>query len=280
VTPDGDGTRRGADGGAVGDASAAGPLAGDAAIGPLEAVPEVERAVERIVAAAEAARDPVRREGGVERPAGKKAARTRASLLAAAYEVFSRQGYQRTAVGEIAEAAGVSLGTFYQYFRDRADIMTALVGTGALDILRGNRAPWDPARGRDGLRRVIARFVATYAATAPFQEVWEEVTHVEPQMATLRRDLARVFTGVVADALRAGADAGLVRGDLDHAHMAAALTSMVDRYCYVAFVFDPPEGGAPSVDEVVDVLTALWADAIGLADGEDAGAGGAGGASA
>jgi len=54
----------------------------------------------------------------------------------------------------------------------------------------------------------------------------------------------------------------------------------VDRDCYVAFVFDPPEGGAPSVDEVVDVLTALWADAIGLADGEDAGAGGAGGASA
>jgi len=232
-----------------------------------EPVRDVEEAIERILAAAQAARDAVRLEGGVARPAGKKATRTRASLLAAAYEVFSRQGYQRTAVGEIAEAAGVSLGTFYQYFRDRADIMAALVGTGALDILRGNRAPWDPARGRDGLRRVIARFVGTYAATAPFQGVWEEVTHVEPQMATLRRDIARVFTAVVADALRAGADDGLVRRDIDPEQMATALTAMVDRYCYVTFVFDPPAGVPPSVDEVVDVLTDLWADSIALADG-------------
>ena len=233
-----------------------------------EPVWDVEDAVERILAAAQAARDAVRIEGGVARPAGKKATRTRTSLLTAAYEVFSRQGYQRTAVGEIAEAAGVSLGTFYQYFRDRADIMAAIVGTGALDILRGNRTPWDPARGREGLRRVISRFVGTYAATAPFQGVWEEVTHVEPQMATLRRDLSRVFTAVVAGALRAGAEQGLVRRDIDADQMATALTAMVDRYCYVTFVFDPPEGGPPPVDEVVDVLTGLWADAIGLADGD------------
>jgi AcrR family transcriptional regulator len=220
---------------------------------------------ERVLAAATAVREGVRREGGLERPLGKKAARTRLQLLAAAFEVFSAQGYQATSVSDIADAAGVSLGAFYQYFRDRSDIMTTLVGTRVLELLEGSRRRWEPARGRLGLRRVIAGFVETYAASPRFQAVWEEVTHVDPEMAALRRDLTNVFTSAVERALVDGAAAGIVRDDLDPAGMARALTSMVDRHCYVTWVLAPPED-APSVDDTVDLLTGLWADAIGLVE--------------
>jgi AcrR family transcriptional regulator len=221
---------------------------------------------QRILQAAGDADDAVRRERGRELPLGKKAARTRLNLLVAAYAVFSEQGYQSTSVSDIAERAGVSLGTFYQYFRDRSEIMTTLVAAGSAEMLRGGPARWDPSRGRLGLRRVIARFVEGYVASVPFQRVWEEVRHVEPELAPFQRDLIRSFTAEVKDSLREAQAAGIVRTDLDPPETARALTAMVDRYCYLTFVFDPPEDGPPAVDDAVDLLTTLWADAIGLVE--------------
>jgi AcrR family transcriptional regulator len=206
----------------------------------------------------------VRREGDRELPAGPRALRTRETLLAAAADLFSSQGYTETTVGQIAEKAGVALGTYYQYFRDRADIMGTLVRTTVVDVLKVDDQ-WDPARGRIGLRRVIGAFVRLYAATAPFQAVWEEVTHVQSDMAELRRESTRLFTDAVSGALEKGARKGVIRRDLDMRQVASALTAMVDRYCYLTYVFDPP-ADVPSPDDTADLLTALWADAVGLGD--------------
>ena len=47
--------------------------------------------------------------------------------------------------------------------------------------------------------------------------------------------------------------------------VASALTAMVDRYCYLTYVFDTP-AKVPSPDDTAELLTALWADAVGLRD--------------
>src|SRR5438309_7851012 len=156
--------------------------------------------------------EPVRREGDRELPAGPRALKTREALLVAAYELFAEQGYLDTTVGQIAERAGVALGTFYQYFRDRSDIITTLVRTAVTGVLKVDH-PWDATRGRTGLRRAIGNFVRWYAATAPLQSAWEEVTHVEPEMADLRRETARLLTNALESSLAEGAAAGVLRAD-------------------------------------------------------------------
>lgn len=226
------------------------------------------RLVRRVLDAAYAAREGTRREDGQELPLGDKARRTRDLLLETAYTVFSEDGYQRTSVGEIADRTGVSLGTFYQYFRDRKDVLATIVYIAVLDYVRENRRTWDPAQGRRGLRSIIAPFVEVYADSAPFQAMWEEVTHVDEDMAALRRDLSTLFTRGIERGLVHGARHGLVRDDLDVAGAARALAAMVDRYCYLVYAFDPPAGGPPPVAETVDLLTELWAGAIGLAEPE------------
>jgi AcrR family transcriptional regulator len=225
-----------------------------------------EDLVRRVLDSAQRASEGLRRDNGREVPLGPKAARTRDALLTAAYELFVERGYRGTAVGDIAERAGVSLGTFYQYFRDRADVMGTLVSIGVLELLRGYRRRWDPTRGRLGLRRVIASFVEAYVQSARFQAVWEEVTHVDEGMAALRRDQSRLFVFAVEEALAEGIKRGVVRSDVDPPGMARALTAMVDRHCYMTYVFDPSPDDPPSVDDTVDLLTALWADAIGLVE--------------
>jgi hypothetical protein len=84
-------------------------------------------------------------------------------------------------------------------------------------------------------------------------------------MADLRRETTRMFTDALEASLRDGIEAGLVRRDLDVAATARALTAMVDRYCYLTYVFDPP-AAKPSPDETAELLTTLWADALRLAD--------------
>jgi AcrR family transcriptional regulator len=53
--------------------------------------------------------------------------RTRESLLAAAREVFEKQGYGSTRMGDIAAAAGVSHGTVYTYFDTKESVLAAVV---------------------------------------------------------------------------------------------------------------------------------------------------------
>ena len=213
----------------------------------------------RVLAAIESATTPSRRDGDVEVPLGRKATRTRLSLLEAAYTLFTRDGYAATSVSDIAAQAGVSLGAFYQYFRDRADIMAALVGDGAKQMLEDTERVWRPAEGREGVHRTLLAFVTHYRDTAGFQKVWEEVTHVDAELADVRRELVRTFTSGVEAALRRGQEDGTIRKDLDAAHAAIALTSMVDRTCYVRFVLDQR---GHRVAEVAESLTDLWWNAV------------------
>lgn len=214
----------------------------------------------RVLAAIESARAGGRREGDTEVPLGRKAARTRAALLEAAGRVFMDQGYSSTSVGDIATEAGVSLGAFYQYFRDRADVLGALVAEGAMRMLEDASQAWVPNEGRDGVHRVLHAFVTHYQASSKFQKVWEEVTHVEGELAALRRELGRTYMLAVETALRMGQAEGSIRADLDAANASVALTSMVDRTCYLRFVFDRQPG--VGVDPVVDSLTDLWWAAV------------------
>jgi AcrR family transcriptional regulator len=205
----------------------------------------------------------LRREGDRELPIGPKARRTREAILAAAYERFGTYGYQRTTVADVAEAAGVSVGTVYQYFRDRSDLVAALVRR-AVRVIAAGEPAFSWASGRAGLERVIGNFVTSYAGWSEMARVWEEVSHIDDELAELRRAIGRTFTESVEQELRRAARNGDFDPAVDPALAARALTSMVDRYCYVTYVFDPPEDGVPTPAASTEVLAKLWAAAIGL----------------
>ena len=49
--------------------------------------------------------------------------RRRVQIAVAALSVFSKQGFHKTTVREIAREAGASVGTLYEYFRSKEDIL-------------------------------------------------------------------------------------------------------------------------------------------------------------
>lgn len=56
----------------------------------------------------------------------KKKARTRQQLLEAALRIYARKGVGELALHELAEEAGVSNGTIYNYFRSREEVLQAV----------------------------------------------------------------------------------------------------------------------------------------------------------
>ncbi len=56
----------------------------------------------------------------------KKKARTRKQLLQAALRIYARKGAGELALNELAEEAGVSNGTVYNYFRSREEVVSAV----------------------------------------------------------------------------------------------------------------------------------------------------------
>jgi len=177
-----------------------------------------------------------------------------------------REGEPEQRTAQIAERAGVSLGTFYQYFRDRTDVVAALLHAHVTTMLERTDVRWRAEEGRDGLRRVLVNFVTAYAETGPLARVWEEVSHIDDGLASLRRDLGRVFTEAVQYELERAARHGACRPFTheEAARGAGALAGMVARFCYGTYVFAPPADGPPDPQAAADLLTELWAGAVDL----------------
>jgi AcrR family transcriptional regulator len=58
---------------------------------------------------------------------GRKRARVRMALLAAARQVLTTRGYREATITEIVQLADVAAGTFYLHFRDKEDLFSAVV---------------------------------------------------------------------------------------------------------------------------------------------------------
>jgi AcrR family transcriptional regulator len=70
--------------------------------------------------------------GRVER----RKARTRSALLAGARELFAANGLQETTIAEIAESADIAIGSFYNYFRTKEELLDALLEDELAEQLR------------------------------------------------------------------------------------------------------------------------------------------------
>ena len=81
----------------------------------------------------------------------------REQFVEAAIKVMSREGLERTTTRRIAEEAGAPQGAFHYAFRDKNELLTAVVGAITLEVEKILRDAVEPARGLaaaidDGLR--------------------------------------------------------------------------------------------------------------------------------
>ena len=97
---------------------------------------------------------------GAMRSPRKDSIRSRKAIIAAAEEIFVKNGDAN--FGEISILAGVSQATVYRHFSDRSELLTALM-SGALDRLEAEVDSWEVnPRNFEDLLRLMATEQAKY----------------------------------------------------------------------------------------------------------------------
>lgn len=105
-------------------------------------------------------------EPGDAEPAGTKSERTRALIVEAALGLFRERGYERTTMRAIAQAAGVSVGNAYYYFRSKEELVQGFYDQLAADHVAAAAAPLATA-GRLG-ERLRATLLAWLDVAQPY----------------------------------------------------------------------------------------------------------------
>lgn len=135
-----------------------------------------------------------------------KGARTRRRLLEAAERVFGDLGYHDASVVKITEAAGVSLGTFYQYFQSKQAIFDELVA----DLNRRVRHAMSDAsrRGRTRIEAERLGFAAFFRFTAEHPALYRVIRQAEfVSPKAMEQHYERIAEGYV-EGLKAAMEAG------------------------------------------------------------------------
>jgi AcrR family transcriptional regulator len=197
-------------------------------------------------------------------PRTSRGLRTRTRLREAARRTFAERGYAGARVEDIVADAGVSHGTFYTYFDNKAAALDALIDVTSTELQMVVDEPWDGPDASSTVQSVIDRFVAVFAEHGDVVGVWLEASahdqHFRDRLHEVRagyvRRVAQVLDPVLADSPHRAVDA------------ATALVAMVEGYASEGMADQGPERRA----EAVRTLSRLWfGGLLALADAHEPG---------
>jgi AcrR family transcriptional regulator len=169
-------------------------------------------------------RRPVRRQ-----PKQRRARQTVDAVVEAAVRVLKREGSDAVTTNRVAEVAGVSIGSVYQYFPDKNAIFVALHQRHVeeIDRLVETKLLEHAASSIDDLIGAMVEAMIDAHATDP--ELYELLMTEVPHRAGGTKDFAVRLHGAFRLAISAGAPELRTRGDLDKVvfvvtHMVEALS--------------------------------------------------------
>jgi AcrR family transcriptional regulator len=197
------------------------------------------------------------REQPPDRPRRADAERNRAALLAAARRVFERDGFVAARITDIADEAGVAHGCFYSHFPGKDEIFAAVVAEVSEEMLHPGpalaaTAGTDPAAA---IEAANLAYLEAYRRNARFMAVLEQVSTINAQFLEMRLGRSRAFLARNARAIRRLQREGLADPELDPDLASLALSTMVSRSAYFAFVAAP---GSVDSARLAATLTRLW----------------------
>lgn len=193
------------------------------------------------------------------------------ALLAAAGEEFAERGYAGASMSRIASCAGVSKGSLYYYFEDKADLFATAVERAFERILEESGLGGDREGFRtwldaleagafwDALREVARRSVPLIRSDAWYVRLARAFHRLrdEPGVGEAAQEAVDRSRTMIRDLLSRGRELGLVRTDLPLDYLVtvhAAMDEAGDRWILERYESWDDEELARITDARVDLL--------------------------
>lgn len=163
---------------------------------------------------------PRRRQPRIGRPPGASSEATRARILQAARDCFSRTGYATTTNKDIADRAGITTAAIYQYFESKTELYVATVRDAQAEIApEFERAISDETSTRAAFRALLAASAKLHVrdpSLAAFLSALPVEMKREPAIADAMAEAPSPVLAVVASMVERGVKAGeIARADED-----------------------------------------------------------------
>jgi AcrR family transcriptional regulator len=194
-------------------------------------------------------------------PRSARGIRTRNALVAAARTVFERDGYLDARMSDISLEAGVAAGSVYTYFDGKEEIFQAVADQVQEEMLhphvRVRTGVTDPRKLIDLANR---EYLRSYKKNARLMALFEQVSQIDEAFRARRIERGSAFArrnaAMISDLQRQG----LADRALDPLLTAHALSGMVSRMAYLAFVLEVPM----PYERLVSTLNQIWTNALQL----------------
>jgi AcrR family transcriptional regulator len=190
--------------------------------------------------------------------------RTRAALLRAARDVFERDGYYPARLADITDAAGVSTGTLYNYYRSKEEIFRDVITDVARELsdvaeYAEMDRPRDPVQG---LRAANRAYVHGYRRNARLMLLLPQVGESDADIRALTVSIVENYQGRLIKAIKRWQRDGIVYSDIDPTYTAHALTFMTQRLAIAAST----KPGEFDYDEelLVTTVNQVWERTLGF----------------
>ena len=183
---------------------------------------------------------------------------TEHSILNSAEGVFAEQGLQGAKMEAIAARAGVSVGTLYNYFRDRDSLLDALTDLRA-DSMVTNLSAAINGEGtfQEQLRRFVVAWFREFVEHGAFLSCLHQSEHMSTSLAARRESSARTF-GRLREVGRDFFERGIATRTL-RGYQPEMLASFLIGICKSTLIWQERDHGtlshdivAPYVDSVVE----------------------------
>lgn len=195
-------------------------------------------------------------------PATRKGQRTEAAFLAAAREVFAEKGFLNAKIADIAEAAGRSAGSFYNYYDNKEMLLEALLEQFSEEVLDATSRSHRKGDPYENIVEAVRAYWTSYRNYLPEMIGVFQLSMTDPEYARRwRRNRAAGISSIIAGLESARAD-GYETG-LDTGLLASALVSTLESFCWVWMAAGGDEDIAPPDDEqAIQTLAAIWYRAV------------------
>jgi AcrR family transcriptional regulator len=193
---------------------------------------------------------------------------TKDKLIHSARELFERDGFRETSVGDITEHAGVARGTFYVYFNDKTDIFKAVLLEA--DLRLSDEILTIPGDISGDLRAALyysnKRFFEMFRTLSPLYRAIAEAINFDAEVRAIRVAQREGHIDHVAKTLEDWQRRGLADPRIDARHTAAALVCMLAEFAYLAFGLDQPY----EIEKMADTVTDAWMRSVGFSGSKGA----------
>lgn len=192
---------------------------------------------------------------------------TVAVILEAAAQLFQRGGYAATTTNHVADRAGVSIGSIYQYFPNKDSLLVALAERhlAAVDAELGHVfASLD--RDRPGLRATVERLVRAVADIHLDRPdlhhlLFDQTPRTKQLVAALRTTERRLAAAVAAELRRLGA------GGPDPTVTGLLVVQGIEAQVHGALLDTPPPERSDAESTLVAIID-LWTRALSEPSGQ------------